>query len=346
MLKDYLAQAVAGRNLSREEARAAMQVIMSGQASETQIGAFLTAMRMKGETSLEVAGFAETMRSHAIKVQCCSRRLIDTCGTGGDQQGTFNISTAVAFVLAGAGLNVAKHGNRGVSSSCGSADVLSVLGIKLEMPAASLAEAIDTIGVGFIFAPRFHQAMRYAVSPRQALGFRTVFNLLGPLTNPAGASCQLLGVYAPDLTMKVAQALAELGVTSAMVVHSLDGLDEISTAAPTQVAEVRGGEIRAYEINPEIYGFKRCTLADYRGGTVEDNGRTIMRLLAGEAGFKRDIVLLNAAAALVVADAATDIREGIQLAAVSIDSGAALAKFEALKAFTQDYQLKEGLTLS
>ena len=346
MLKDYLAQAVAGQNLSREEARAAMQVIMSGQASETQIGAFLTALRMKGETSLEVAGFAETMRSHAIKVECGAKKLIDTCGTGGDKQGTFNISTAVAFVLAGAGLSVAKHGNRGVSSACGSADMLSALGVKLDLPAAALAEAIDTIGVGFIFAPRFHQAMRHAVNPRQALGFRTVFNLLGPLTNPAGASCQLMGVYAPDLTVKVAQALAELGVTSAMVVHSFDGLDEISTAAPTQVTEVRGSEIRSYVINPELYGFKRCSLADYRGGTIEDNVRIIRQLLTGEPGFKRDIVLMNAAAALVVADAATDISEGIKLAAVSIDSGAALAKLDSLQAFTENYREKEGLVLS
>ncbi|WP_094605075.1 Anthranilate phosphoribosyltransferase [Sporomusa silvacetica DSM 10669] len=337
MLKDYLSQAIAGQDLSREEARAAMQVIMSGQASEAQIGAFLTAMRMKGETSLEVAGFAESMRSQALKVECSSKKLIDTCGTGGDRQGTFNISTASAFVLAGAGLNVAKHGNRGVSSSCGSADVLNALGIKLELPPEGVSEAIDTIGVGFIFAPSFHQAMKYAVKPRKELGFRTVFNLLGPLTNPAGANCQLIGVYDQALTTKVAHALAELGVTSAMVVHSLDGLDEISTASPTQVAEVRGEEIRSYVIEPEAYGFTRCTLADYQGGTIEENAQIIIRLLKGEQGFKRDIVLLNAAAALVVADAAGDIGEGIELAAKSIDSGSAYTKLEALQQFTQNY---------
>jgi len=338
MLKDYLSQAIAGQDFSREEARAAMQVIMSGQASEAQIGAFLTAMRMKGETSLEVAGFAESMRSQALKVECSSKKIIDTCGTGGDRQGTFNISTAAAFVLAGAGLNVAKHGNRGVSSSCGSADVLNALGIKLELPPEGVSEAIDTIGVGFIFAPSFHQAMKYAVKPRKELGFRTVFNLLGPLTNPAGANCQLIGVYDQALTTKVAHALAELGVTSAMVVHSLDGLDEISTASPTQVAEVRGEEIRSYIIEPEAYGFTRCTLADYQGGTIEENAQIIIRLLEGEQGFKRDIVLLNAAAALVVADAASDIREGIELAAKSIDSGSAYTKMEALQLFTQNYQ--------
>ena len=346
MLKDYLSQAISGQDFSREEARAAMQVIMSGQASEAQIGAFLTAMRMKGETSLEVAGFAESMRNQAVKVECSSKKLIDTCGTGGDRQGTFNISTAAAFVLAGAGLNVAKHGNRGVSSSCGSADVLSALGIKLELPPEGVSEAIDTIGVGFIFAPSFHQAMKYAVKPRKELGFRTVFNLLGPLTNPAGANCQLIGVYDQALTIKVAHALAELGVTSAMVVHSFDGLDEISTASPTQVAEVRGEEIRSYVIEPEAYGFTRCTLADYQGSTIEENAQIIIRLLKGEQGFKRDIVLMNAAAALVVADAAGDIAEGIALAAKSIDSGSAYTKLEALKTFTQNYQDRGELPLS
>lgn len=346
MLKDYLAQAVAGQHLSRENAKEAMGVIMSGQASEAQIGAFLTAMRMKGETSLEVAGFAETMRAQALKVECTSKKLIDTCGTGGDQRGTFNISTAVAFVLAGAGVNVAKHGNRGVSSACGSADVLGALGIELELPPQAVSEAIDRIGVGFIFAPRFHQAMKHAVKPRKELGFRTVFNLLGPLTNPAGAHCQLIGVYDPALTGKAAQALAELGVTSAMVVHSLDGLDEISTASPTQVAEVRQGEVRSYLIDPAEYGFSRCTVKDYQGGSIEDNAQLIVRLLSGEPGFKRDIVLMNAAAALVIADAAGSIGEGIQLAANSIDSGAAYAKLTALREFTQGYQEGSGLPLS
>jgi anthranilate phosphoribosyltransferase len=210
----------------------------------------------------------------------------------------------------------------------------------------AVAEAIDTLGIGFIFAPQFHRAMKYAVNPRKELGFRTVFNLLGPLTNPASASCQLIGVYAPELTIKVAQALVGLGVTSAMVVHSLDGLDEISTASPTQVAEVRYGEIRSYVINPELYGFSRCTLADYLGGTIEENAQIIKQLLTGEQGFKRDIVLLNAAAALVVADLAADIPEGLKLAATSIDSGAAFGKLEGLKRFTQAYQQKEELPLS
>ncbi len=335
MLKDYLSQAVAGQDFSRAEAREAMQVIMSGQASEAQIAAFLTAMRMKGETSLEVAGFAEVMRTFALKVECSSKKLIDTCGTGGDRRGTFNVSTTVAFVLAGAGLSVAKHGNRGVSSSCGSADVLQALGINLELTSQAVAESIDTIGVGFIFAPRFHQAMKYAINPRRELGFRTVFNLLGPLTNPAGAQCQLIGVYDSALTTKVAQALAELGVARAMVVHSQDGLDEISTAMPTYVTEVREGEIHSYVLEPENYGFSRCTLADYQGGTIGENAQIILRLLNGEHGPKRDIVILNAAAAIVAADAAADIKEGIELAAQSIDSRAALKKLEALQNFTQ-----------
>lgn len=338
MLKDYLSQAVAGQDFTREQARDAMQVIMSGQSSELQIAAFLTAMRMKGETSMEVAGFAETMRSNALKVECNAKKLIDTCGTGGDKRGTFNVSTAVAFVLAGAGLSVAKHGNRGVSSSCGSADVLNALGIKLELSPEGVAKAIDTIGIGFIFAPCFHQAMKYAANPRKELGFRTVFNLLGPLTNPAGANCRLIGVYDPALTIKAAQALDRLGVTRAMVVHSFDGMDEISTSLPTRVAEVYKGEILSYVIDPKTYGFSACTQADYQGGTIEENAQIILQLLNGEQGFKRDIVLLNAAAALVVADAAEDIREGVHLAAASIDSGAAFKKLAALREFTQNYQ--------
>ncbi|WP_371361465.1 Anthranilate phosphoribosyltransferase [Sporomusa rhizae] len=335
MLKDYLSQVVAGQDFSREEAKEAMQVIMSGQASEVQIAAFLTAMRMKGETSVEVAGFAEVMRALALKVECSTKKLIDTCGTGGDRRGTFNVSTTVAFVLAGAGLSVAKHGNRGVSSSCGSADVLQELGINLELTSQAVAESIDTIGVGFIFAPRFHQAMKYAINPRHELGFRTVFNLLGPLTNPAGAQCQLIGVYDPRLTTKVAQALKELGIARAMVVHSQDGLDEISTAMPTYITEVREGEIHSYVLEPENYGFSRCTLADYQGGTIGENAQIILRLLNGEHGPKRDIVILNAAAAMVAADAAANIKEGIELAAQSIDSRAALKKLEALQNFTQ-----------
>ena len=339
MLKDFLAQVVSGQNLGREEAKQAMHIIMSGQASEAQIGAFLTALRIKGETSIEVTGFAETMRNHAIRIQCSSKQVIDTCGTGGDKKGTFNISTTVAFVLAGAGLTVAKHGNRGVSSSCGSADVLTALGVNVNLPAQAVARALDEVKVGFLYAPLFHQAMKYAAKPRQDLGFRTVFNLLGPLTNPANATCQLVGVYERSLTEKVAEALVGLGVQRAMVVHSFDGMDEISTAAPTQITEVNHGAIRSYVIDPLEYGFTPASSQAYQGGSPEKNAAITLAILQGQRGPKRDIVLLNAAAALLVADMAPNLKEGLAIAAASIDSGAALAKLEELKEFSQREEL-------
>ncbi|EAX47134.1 anthranilate phosphoribosyltransferase [Thermosinus carboxydivorans Nor1] len=339
MLKEFLAQVVSGQNLGREEAKQAMHIIMSGQASEAQIGAFLTALRIKGETSDEVTGFAETMRNHAIRIQCSSKQVIDTCGTGGDKKGTFNISTTVAFVLAGAGLTVAKHGNRGVSSSCGSADVLTALGINVNLPAQAVVRALDEVKVGFLYAPLFHQAMKYAAKPRQDLGFRTVFNLLGPLTNPANATCQLVGVYERSLTEKVAEALVGLGVQRAMVVHSFDGMDEISTAAPTQIAEVNHGEIRSYVIDPLEYGFTPANSEAYQGGSPEKNAAITLAILQGQRGPKRDIVLLNAAAALMVADMAPNLKDGLAIAAASIDSGAALAKLEELKEFSQREEL-------
>lgn len=338
MLKDYLGQVVAGQNLSRSEAKEAMNVIMSGQANESQIGAFLTALRMKGETSAEVTGFAETMRMHATGIQCSAQILIDTCGTGGDRKGTFNVSTTAAFVLAGAGLTVAKHGNRGVSSSCGSADVLTELGIDVDLPAEAVAKAIDKLNIGFLYAPLFHTAMKYAAKPRKELGFRTVFNILGPLTNPANANCQLMGVYDKALTRKVAEALAGLGIERAMVVHSLDGMDEISTAAPTEVAEVVGGTIKCYTINPGDYGFTAGGTNDYLGGSPAENAAIVLKVLKGEPGAKRDIVVINAAAAFVVGGLAEDLNEGIRLAADCIDSGAALAKLEELRRFTNEFR--------
>lgn len=334
MLKQYIAPVVAGQHLSQQEAREAMQVIMSGQASEAQIGAFLTALRMKGEISAEVTGFAETMRAHATPISCRRSHLIDTCGTGGDSKGTFNISTTVAFVLAGAGLSVAKHGNRGVSSSCGSADLLAELGININLTPDAVAKAIDEVGVGFLYAPLFHGAMKYAAKPRRELGFRTVFNILGPLTNPAGADCQLLGVYDGSLTCKVAEAMLALGVQRAMVVYSLDGLDEISTAAPTLVAEVREGAVKSYQLAPADLGFKTPPVDAYLGGTPAENAVITKGILQGAAGPKRDIVVVNAAAALVVGGLAADLHEGIQLAANSIDSCAALNKLEELKTFS------------
>ncbi|MCX7780998.1 MAG: anthranilate phosphoribosyltransferase [Negativicutes bacterium] len=335
MLKGYLRQLIAGRHLSREEAGQAMDAIMSGQASEVQIGSFLTAMQMKGLASAEITGFADTMRRHSLPIACDREDLMDTCGTGGDGKGTFNISTTAAFVLAGAGLAIAKHGNRGISSSCGSADVLTALGIRVDLPPGAVAQIINQSGIGFLYAPAFHQAMKYVANPRKELGFRTVFNVLGPLTNPLRASRQLVGVYDGQLVPRMAEALAGLGVKRAMVVHSLDGMDEISTAAPTQVVEVDNGILQSYLINPAEYGFAACCQKAYQGGAPEDNAQITLAILRGEQGPRSDVVLLNAAAALVVGEKAENMREGLMLAQKSIDSGAALAKLEELRDLSQ-----------
>ncbi len=344
MLKEYLHQVVAGRHLTRQQAGEAMSIIMSGQASEAQIASFLTALKLKEETSGEIAGFAEAMRRHADQITCRQRELIDVVGTGGDCKGTFNISTTVAFVLAGAGLAVAKHGNRSVSSLCGSADVLTALGIDVEMPASTAAAAIDQLNVGFLFAPVYHKAMKYAAKPRKELGFRTVFNILGPLSNPAGATCQLIGVYEKVLIDKVAGALADLGVQRAMVVHSADGLDELSTAASNYVAEVRNGQVYSYTLNPRDLGFTAVPADAYTGGTAPENAAIVLRVLQGETGPKRDIVLMNAAAALYIAGRADNIPDGVAIAAESIDSGRALGKLTALREFCNT--AREGSLLS
>lgn len=343
MLKESLSRVAAGGSLSHEEAGRSMAAIMSGEVSDTQIGAFLTALKMKGETSEEIAAFAGTMRDFVVGVGCRSGDVLDTCGTGGDGRGTFNISTAVALVVAGAGVTVAKHGNHGISSRCGSADVLTALGVRVDLPPAGAAAALDTLGISFLYAPLYHPAMRHVAKSRRELGFRTVFNLLGPLTNPAGAARQLVGVYDPAITDKVAEVLLRLGAKRAMVVHSLDGLDEISTAAPTKIAEVADGRISSYLLDPADYGLGGLP-EHHRGGDAAENAAIVRGILSGERGGQRDIVLLNAAAALVVAGKAGDIREGLATAAASIDSGAALAKLEALRAFSSGY--KEGLPLS
>ena len=335
MLKAVLNQVVGGENLSRQEAQESMQAIMTGQASESQIGGLLTALRIKGETSEEIAGFAETMRSHTVKVECSQSDLIDTCGTGGDRKGTFNISTTVAFVVAGAGASVAKHGNHGVSSSSGSADVLKALGVRIDLPAQNVASVIEDARIAFLYAPTFHPAMKYAGKPRRELGFRTVFNVLGPLTNPLAAERQLMGVYERSLTQKLAEVLLRLNTRRAMVVHGLDGLDEISTTAPTQVSEVVDGRILSYLIDPAEYGLPAAALEDISGGTPEQNADIVLGILRGKQGARRDLVLLNAAAALVVADKAENIREGMILAAKSIDSGAAQAKLERMRELTR-----------
>lgn len=335
MLKAVLNQVVGGENLSRQEAQESMQAIMTGQASESQIGGLLTALRIKGETSEEIAGFAETMRSHTVKVECSQSDLLDTCGTGGDRKGTFNISTTVAFVVAGAGASVAKHGNHGVSSSSGSADVLKALGVRIDLPAQNIASVIEDARIAFLYAPTFHPAMKYAGKPRRELGFRTVFNVLGPLTNPLAAERQLMGVYERSLTKKLAEVLLRLNTRRAMVVHGLDGLDEISTTAPTQVSEVVDGKILSYLIDPAEYGLPIAALEDISGGTPEQNADIVLGILSGKQGARRDLVLLNAAAALVVADKAENIREGMILAAKSIDSGAAQAKLERMRELTR-----------
>lgn len=339
MFKEILSRVVDGQCLSQQEAQQAMQMIMTGKTDAAQLGAFLTALRIRGETSSEIAGFAAVMREHALSISRGERSVIDTCGTGGDCKGTFNVSTTVAFVLAGAGVAVAKHGNRGVSSSCGSADVLEALGVNINLSPDAAAQALEELNLTFLFAPSFHQAMKYAAPTRKALGYRTVFNLLGPLSNPAQATCQVIGVYDPGLVEKIAGALVELGTQRAMVVSSLDGMDEISTLAPTNVAEVAEGKITTYQINPEAYGFGKYPQKVYRGGTPAENAGILRGILQGEQGAKRDIVLINAAAGLMVSDKAASLEEAVAMAAESIDSGAALAKLEALVNFSRRYTM-------
>jgi len=314
-----------------------MEEILSGRAGEASIVALLSALRTKGETIEELVGFARAMRRHATPIFDDSSRtetlLVDTCGTGGDASGTFNISTTAAFVAAGAGVRVAKHGNRSISSKCGSADVLEALGISLDVTPERVGAAINEIGIGFLFAPALHTAMRHAMSARRRLG-RTAFNLLGPLTNPAGARAQIAGVFSADVVEKVASVLAELGVERAFIVHGAGGLDEISLAGETKVGEVRGGTVRVYEITPEDFALGRAPISAISGGDAAHNAALIRAILRGEPGPRRDIVIANAAAALVAAGRAADFLEGARIAAESIDSGAALKKLDALIAFT------------
>jgi anthranilate phosphoribosyltransferase len=334
-----------GEDLSRTEAEGAMEDILSGHAGDLRIATFLAALRFKGETVDEVVGFALAMRHHATPIFPAGRKhpdevIVDTCGTGGDARGTFNISTAVAFVVAGAGVRVAKHGNRSTGSRCGSADVLEALGMKIELPPERVAESIEQIGIGFLYAPAMHAATRYAIPARRELRVRTVFNLLGPLTNPAGASAQIVGVYEASLTELVAQVLGELGVQRALVVHGADGLDEISISGETSIAELRDGAVRSYTVVPEDFGMRRAPLEAIRGGDVAHNAEIIRKVLGRaslqhEHGPHRDVVLANAAGALVAAGRARDFLDGVRLAAESIDCGAARAKLEQFVAFSQ-----------
>ena len=331
MIQPAIQQLVEGHDLDADQARAVMEQIMSGQATDAQIGAFLIALRLKGETVEEIAGCARVMRAKATPIAAPDAPVIDTCGTGGDGSGTFNISTTVAFVAAGAGLCVAKHGNRAMSSQCGSADVLQALGVDIEADAARVGLCLQEAGIGFLFAPLLHGAMKHAIGPRREIGTRTVFNVLGPLTNPAGAPCQLIGVYAAELTEKIAGVLGQLGSQRAFVVHGLDGLDEITTTGPSQISELRDGQVETYQIAPEDFGLQRGEAAALKGGSAEDNARILLAVLDGQAGARRDIVLLNAAAAVVAGGLAADLAAGLERARQAIDSGSARQKLETLK---------------
>jgi anthranilate phosphoribosyltransferase len=321
-------------NLSEAETIEVMNQIMTGEATPLQVAAILTALRMKGETVDEITGAARVMREKAHRVNVGTKTVLDTCGTGGDQKGTFNISTTSAFVLAGAGVNVAKHGNRSVSSLSGSADVLGALGVKVDAPKERVEQCIAKIGIGFLFAPLLHEAMKYAVQPRRDIGIRTIFNILGPLTNPAMATHQLIGIYSGALVGVVAHVLNNLGSVRAMVVHGLEGLDEISLCGPTKVAELRGGEVKEYTVEPEQFGFKACRLEELHGGNPDESAAIVRGVLESKKGPPRDVVLLNSGAALYVSGTAATIHDGIRLAAVSIDSGKARQKLAELVEMT------------
>jgi anthranilate phosphoribosyltransferase len=322
-----------GHDLSRDEAREAMNTIMSGEATPAQIGGFLVALRLKGETADEIAGCAEAMRAHVLAVHPRREDLVDTAGTGGDGGRTFNISTAAALVAAAAGAGVAKHGNRAVSSASGSADVLEALGFELELPPERIAESIDTLGFGFLFAPTHHPAMKHAAPVRKELAARTVFNVLGPLTNPAGARAQVVGVYSPDLVKTLAEVLAALGARRAFVVHGAGGIDELSPAGPNLVYEVVDSGVREREIDPLELGIARCAPEVLRGGSPEENAAAIREVFAGGDGGRRDAILLNAAGAIAAGGHAEDLREGLELARQAVESGAAAERLEALIAF-------------
>jgi anthranilate phosphoribosyltransferase len=336
MLKPYIAKLLQCQDLTAAEAEEAMQIIMTGQATQAQIGGYLIALRMKGETVEEITGSARAMRAVAARaVVPLDEPLLDVVGTGGDGAHTFNISTAAAFVVAGAGQRVAKHGNRAASSKCGAADVLSALGVSLELTPEQVADCIETVGIGFLFAPKFHPAMKHAIGPRRELGQRTIFNILGPLTNPAGATHQMVGVFDPALTEPLAEVLGALGVQAACVAHGYGGLDELTTAGPNRVSELRGGQVTTFDLNPGDYGLRPATADDLRGGEPEQNARMLRAVLTGEdTGPRRDVVLLNAAAALALLDGG-DLNAALADAARSLDSGAALQKLDGLIAFSQ-----------
>jgi anthranilate phosphoribosyltransferase len=336
MFREYLTKIIDRKNLTQSEMSEMIGLIFSGEVGDSQVGAFMAALATKGETFEELAGAAQAMRRKALRIEALGQTVVDTCGTGGDGANTFNISTTTAFVVAGCGVTVAKHGNRSVSSKCGSADLLENLGINLNTAPEIVEEAIAEIGIGFLFAPLYHGAMKYAMTARKEVGVRSIFNMLGPLTNPAGANCQLLGVYAPQLTEMFAEALKMLGSRRAFVVHGHDGLDEVSVCAPTRISELNDGQIRTYDISPDQFFGEAADPQELAGGEPTRNAEITRRILTGEKSARRNVVLLNSAAALVASGKVKDISEGIRLAEEAIDSGAATGKLEALAAYTKE----------
>lgn len=347
MIKEAIAKVVERHDLSEAEMVAVMDQIMGGEATDAQIAAFITALRMKGETIEEITGAARVMRERATPIRVGAaldidredinidrETILDVVGTGGDATNTFNVSTTVAFVVAACGVKVAKHGNRSVSSLCGSADVLEKLGVNLEVTPETVAQCIEELGIGFLFAPALHGAMKHAIGPRKEVGIRTIFNILGPLTNPAGADCQVLGVYDEALVETLARVLVRLGCKRGFVVHGMDGMDEVTLSAPTRVGEIRDGQVSLYTVEPEDYGLARCALSELRGGDAAENAAIVRGVLSAEAGPRRDVVLLNSAFALAAAGACADVPAGLALAAEALDAGRALEKLEGLARMT------------
>ena len=335
-IQEAIAKVIEGEDLSRGEMTDVMNQIMSGEATDAQIGAFLIALRVKGECVDEIAGAASVMREKATPIATRHDVIVDTCGTGGDHSGTFNISTTAAFVAAGAGLCVAKHGNRSVTSQSGSADVLSALGVNIEASPETVGRCLDDVGIGFLFAISLHGAMKYAIGPRREIGARTIFNALGPLSNPAGATRQVVGVYSAALTETLAGVLGTLGTERAFVVHGSDGLDEMTLTGPTRVSELKNGSVSTYRVSPGDFGLAQAPADALKGGDADYNAEITRSILNGEEGPRRDIVLLNAAAAIVAGDKARDLNEGVQVAAEVIDSGKALEKLEGLVAASRE----------
>ncbi|WP_408955013.1 anthranilate phosphoribosyltransferase [Natroniella sp. ANB-PHB2] len=341
-MRRVLEKVISGKDLSVAESKEAMNLIMSGEATSAQIGGLITALQTKGETIEEITGAAEVMRAKAASITTNRELVVDVCGTGGDDLNTFNISTTVAFVVAGAGVAVAKHGNRSVSSKSGSADLLEELGVNLDLTPEQVGQCIDEIGIGFLYAPAFHGAMKHAIGPRQELAVRSIFNMLGPLTNPAAADVQLLGVYDPKLTEPIAHVLNNLGVKSAFVVHGMVGLDELSTIGDTKVSQLDAGEVRNYYLKPEDLGLERVEVGDLAGGVPKENAQITLDILNGEADKKEGIVLLNAAAALTAADRVADLKEGVELARELIEEGLALEKLKQLIEISNSLQRQAG----